>query len=743
MKLKILCAFMLFFISLNGYTQPGIWQTVQTNPGVLMLDMYFLNDGLNGWSVGSTSAAGEVISGVARTSNGGTNWIFEKINVFSALQGVFFANQSKGWTVGTGGTILYTTDGGINWTSQNSGTSRQLSKVYFLNESTGWVVGGWNNDGPDYLVLKTTDGGQNWINQSFTGPGYSTESVYFINAQTGLIGCRDNMLNPKIFKTTNGGTNWVSTTIPALGSNLGILSIKFGTENKGWAATTSINNTGPVLYTSDGGNNWVVQTNTGLHYHVLDVKDSNSIAVVAFKVLGGQTEKVFVSSNGGNNWNNFTPPVSNYTYGISYRGNNIWIASDASQILRSSNNGINWQLQNQALRLKSISWSSINTGWTTYGSSVGNDGFTLKTTNGGTNWLPVPNAPGGSQVYFKDENYGWMFFEGNSSTIYRTTNAGVNWIQSSISSGGAWIGKVFFADQNTGWGFGASGKIVNTTNGGITWTPQNSGVSNYVETLFFINSSEGWAGGGYGGVNGFILHTTNGGSTWTQQTPALNNHLTDLNFLNNFTGWALCYSGKVQRTTDGGVTWTAAGSISQFYTSRILMQNESTGWLSAYNQTQSSGTADGRGFIYKTINGGDTWVQEWTGLLIKSDIFNMNFQGNNRIWAVGNHSTILKYEIPVGITSNEEIISDYRLFQNYPNPFNPATSIKFALPKQGLVTLKIYDMFGREIRTLVNEIKSAGNYSVDFNASELSSGIYFYKLKTNDFSDVRKMILVK
>ncbi|MFZ4591318.1 MAG: T9SS type A sorting domain-containing protein, partial [Ignavibacteria bacterium] len=85
----------------------------------------------------------------------------------------------------------------------------------------------------------------------------------------------------------------------------------------------------------------------------------------------------------------------------------------------------------------------------------------------------------------------------------------------------------------------------------------------------------------------------------------------------------------------------------------------------------------------------------------------------------------------------------YSLSQNYPNPFNPVTKINFALPKQGLVTLKIYDVLGREIRSLVNEVKSAGTYSVDFNASEYSSGVYFYRLESNGFTDIKRMVLIK
>ena len=86
---------------------------------------------------------------------------------------------------------------------------------------------------------------------------------------------------------------------------------------------------------------------------------------------------------------------------------------------------------------------------------------------------------------------------------------------------------------------------------------------------------------------------------------------------------------------------------------------------------------------------------------------------------------------------------NYTLAQNYPNPFNPTTKINFAIPKQGLLSLRIYDILGREVATLVNEFKTAGYYSVDFNASELSSGIYFYKVEVNGFIDVKRMVLLK
>jgi hypothetical protein len=98
----------------------------------------------------------------------------------------------------------------------------------------------------------------------------------------------------------------------------------------------------------------------------------------------------------------------------------------------------------------------------------------------------------------------------------------------------------------------------------------------------------------------------------------------------------------------------------------------------------------------------------------------------------------------VGISNNGGVIPhSYALSQNYPNPFNPSTVIKYSLPKAGLVKLVVFDILGREVRTLVNEIKTAGIYSVNFDASSLASGVYFYRVESGDFVQTKKMLLIK
>ncbi len=137
---------------------------------------------------------------------------------------------------------------------------------------------------------------------------------------------------------------------------------------------------------------------------------------------------------------------------------------------------------------------------------------------------------------------------------------------------------------------------------------------------------------------------------------------------------------------------------------------------------------------YLTTNGtGVHEVDSTTGALVRTVVAGANFQ------------YISEYipDLFVSTGNSSELVSDFRLHQNYPNPFNPVTAINFDLPKSGNVTLKIYDQLGSEVAVLVNEFKVAGSYSVSFDAEDLATGVYFYRLNFNGISEARKMLLVK
>jgi len=233
------------------------------------------------------------------------------------------------------------------------------------------------------------------------------------------------------------------------------------------------------------------------------------------------------------------------------------------------------------------------------------------------------------------------------------------------------------------------------------------------------------------GINTYYQISVIGFNVLTLGGPAMNGfnlrlQHTTLTSLNGFvtSGWTTYYSGNY---TVSGTGWQYINmQFPYFYydgTSNLLIEicydNSS---YTAYS-TVASTYAPGKTWGYYTDN-----------------LTGCTMTGGS---SVPNRPNIC-FTYVLSSESNTNLVpNEYKLSQNYPNPFNPTTKINFAIPKQGLVTMKIYDILGREVRTLVNEVKQAGNYTVDFNASEFSSGVYFYKLTSGDFSDIKRMILVK
>jgi len=194
------------------------------------------------------------------------------------------------------------------------------------------------------------------------------------------------------------------------------------------------------------------------------------------------------------------------------------------------------------------------------------------------------------------------------------------------------------------------------------------------------------------------------------------------------TGWTTCYSGTY---TLAGTGWQYINLTTPFNwngTSNLLIEicynNSSYTSYSPVYATTATSMMVGQ---YTDLPSGDGCTQLTTPSVL-------TYRAN----------TCLVINPATGVSNNTNGVPvEYKLSQNYPNPFNPVTKISFDIPKQGLVTLKIYDVLGREVRTLVNEVKNAGSYTVDFNAADLSSGVYFYKLEVNGFSDVKRMMLIK
>jgi hypothetical protein len=185
-------------------------------------------------------------------------------------------------------------------------------------------------------------------------------------------------------------------------------------------------------------------------------------------------------------------------------------------------------------------------------------------------------------------------------------------------------------------------------------------------------------------------------------------------------------------TSNGGSVWTSrsAGIVVGLNGLHFINQNE--GW-----------TVGGAGTLYSTTNAGLNWISITTPTT--QDLNSIHsFDGANAS-AVGNLGIIItNYSPSTGIDDkNYSAPNQIILEQNYPNPFNPATKIKFSIPESSIIVIKIYNAVGSELATLLNEIKQPGTYEVSFNAVDLSSGAYFYSIETDNFREVKKMILIK
>ena len=188
----------------------------------------------------------------------------------------------------------------------------------------------------------------------------------------------------------------------------------------------------------------------------------------------------------------------------------------------------------------------------------------------------------------------------------------------------------------------------------------------------------------------------------------------------------------VFKTTNGGINWFEY-SLPHYSISSFTHVDDKY-WYSTADTIYYS-SDDGNNFVFQhALPSSDFYFQ----ISLKKI--------NNRIfgWAVSQGGWISKYIEPIGIKQiSSEIPNKFELFQNYPNPFNPSTILNYQLPVSNNVKLVIYDILGREAATLVNEKQQPGKYQVTWDASNLASGVYFYKLISGDFTQIRKMVVVK
>jgi len=391
----------------------------------------------------------------------------------------------------------------------------------------------------------------------------------------------------------------------------------------------------------------------------------------------------------------------------------------------------------------------------TVGWVVGTNGLVLHTTDGGYSWHNHDIGFEGwlSSVHFIDIQKGWI--AGSNGKVFQTVDAGTTWVEQETGIS-HYISDLVFSDDYSGWGVGASGTnngfILRTVNGGNTWEVVGEGLAGAYLGVDFVNNGEGWVVGGYSLFDNYenpiIWYTSDYGETWVEQYSSLSyGPIVQVEFLNSEEGWAVGMHYQVIHTSDGGENWEPVDVMGDTVTNCCYLDVTATDseniWLNHYN------------YIYHSRNGGLSWdiEWEWNGAISVLSFPRLSFIDSNHGWAIGD-SIVLGYsETAVSISQNnyKEIPVEFSLMESYPNPFNPVTTIRFDLPKAGNVELVIYDILGREVMTLVNSRHVAGQHKVVWNASDVASGVYFYRLvvrqdgpeTSGSYTETKKLIVLK
>jgi len=446
------------------------------------------------------------------------------------------------------------------------------------------------------------------------------------------------------------------------------------------------------------------------------------------------TNYIRKTTDAGQNWSQLPVGVSSDWAGLYFINENTgWIGGGGS-IRKTTNGGINWIPQTPPNSVLSIFMVNADTGY-----ACGDNQQIAKTINGGSSWFSQSGAGGTHYncVYFINPNTGWISGEGPQGVIIKTTNGGNLWFNQ-LTTNQLW--SVFFVNSNTGFAAGEN-VIYKTTNAGTNWVLVSIPVQTRYYSIVFVNDETGYACGN----NGTIIKTYNGGSNWVVLNSGSTGFLRKLYFNNADTGYVTTYGGPILKTTTGGVCTPLPPSnltASAISSSRIDL-----------NWTDNSNNEIGFK-IERSTNAGTNWTlrdsvganivtYSDTGLTANTAyhyrIYSYNACGNspysNIAFAITFPSGVYQY--------GSEIPKEFKVYPNYPNPFNPVTSIGIDIPKTSFTKLIIYDILGREVAVLVNEYLSAGSYSVTWDASAFPSSVYFYKVYCNDFSDSKRMILMK
>jgi hypothetical protein len=357
-----------------------------------------------------------------------------------------------------------------------------------------------------------------------------------------------------------------------------------------------------------------------------------------------------------------------------------WATSYYGGVFKSTNNGTNWVAINSGLTDTSVMALEVNGSYIFAGTI---NGGVFRSSNNGASWTSMNNGLTNPTVYSLGVN-GSNIFAGTGDGVFRSTNDGISWDFTGLT------GYLIFALKSIGPNLfaGTSGSgVFRTSNNGVNWIEVNTGLTNTgIQCLTVIGTNL------YAGTFSGVFLTSNNGASWINTLGMAGTIVNTLcvSSTNLFAGSA---GGGVHLSTNNGSNWIAVGTG---------IPNTEVNTLAISGTNIFAGTLSG--IVYKRL-----------------------------LTEMISSVKLLSNDLPVGFILN----------QNYPNPFNPVTSVKYQIPKAAYVSIKLFDVLGRETLTLFEGDQKAGYYMLTVDGNNLASGIYFCRFNAADYSKVIKMSLIK
>lgn len=621
-----------------------------------------------------------------------------------------------------------------------------------------------------------------FLKETLEGYGYEAEYHGFYGGSIRHMAAYDENLawlvteNSEALKTTDGGQNW--NTMPE-NANPSL----WGIANTGPDSVWITGDNGTIRFSSDGGETFSPQ-NSGFGDFLFGVDFINSTD----GWIAGNGGNILHTADAGLEWETQTTPTGSRLYDVCFvEALNGWACGRSGTIIHTTDGGETWESQNSQSneRLYGIDFTDQDNGWV-----VGWSGVVRHTTDGGASWEPVDlgNQVEKYHVEFSSEMHGCI--AGFDGEIFITTDGGASWAEQSSGTGKDFYG-VVFADDLTGFA-GGNGVLQKTTDGGFTWFSQTENME--TAWLNIVGTKIGTVDPDqqvvicahmdcitYSQPETFAPGADDNGSGSTATIEAAR-VFANFNFEKTikFCFWTGEEQGLLGSAAYAEEAFSRGDDIVGVYNfDMIAWDGDADNEIDLHCGTNSSSIELGNALVevitdynialdpdlitYGSSGASDHasfWDYDYPAIMGIEDFddFNPYYHGNGdnmdhimegymtefiraaigAVATLANPDTVMTF-----VDEGESLPFGFALHANYPNPFNASTTISFSVDTDTEVDLAIYDVLGRKVATLYSGPVDAGTHRVNLNASDLSSGVYFYRLAADGNDAVNRMTLLK